>query len=115
MEDWKRILWTDETKINCLGSDRRKRAWKEVGEPSSDKLVESTVKFGDGNMMIWGCIFWEGIGYATRIEGKMDAELYCSILDDELQQFLDHYNKSPSNITFHQNNDLKHRSQWAEK
>jgi hypothetical protein len=29
-------------------------------------------------------MFWEGIGYATRIEGKMDAELYCSILDDEL-------------------------------
>jgi hypothetical protein len=24
MEDWKRILWTDETKINRLGSDGRK-------------------------------------------------------------------------------------------
>jgi hypothetical protein len=24
IEDWKRILWTDETKINCLGSDGSK-------------------------------------------------------------------------------------------
>jgi hypothetical protein len=58
------------------------------------------VKFGGGNVMMWGCMFWEGIGYATRIEGKMDAELYYSILDDGLQQSLDHYNKSPSDITF---------------
>jgi hypothetical protein len=87
--------------------------WKEVGEPLSDRLVESTVKFGGGNVMMWGCVFWEGIGYATRIEGKMDAELYCSILDDELQQSLDHYNKSPSNITFQQDNNPKHRSKRA--
>jgi hypothetical protein len=86
-----------------------------VGEPLSDRLVESTVKFGGGNVMMWGCIFWEGIGYATRIEGKMNAELYCSILDDELQQSLDHHNKSPSDITFQQDNDPKHRSKWAEK
>jgi hypothetical protein len=37
----------------------------------------------------------------------MDAELYCSILDDELQQSLDYYNKSPSNITFQQDNDVR--------
>jgi hypothetical protein len=64
--------------------------WKEVGKPLSDRLVE----------MMWGCMFWEGIGYATRIKGKMDAKCHCSILDDELQQSLDHYNKSSSNITF---------------
>jgi hypothetical protein len=58
--------------------------WKEVGEPLSDRLVESTVKFGGGNVMMWGRMFWEGIGYATRIKGKMNAELYCSILDYEL-------------------------------
>jgi hypothetical protein len=50
--------------------------WKEVGEPLSDRLVESTMKFGGGNVMMCSCIFWEGIGYATRIEGKMDAGLY---------------------------------------
>jgi hypothetical protein len=115
MEDWKRIVWTDETKINRLGSDGRKWVWKEVGEPLSDRLVEGTVKFGGGNVMMWGCMFWEGIGYATRIEGRMDAELYCAILDDELQKSLDHYDKSPSDITFQQDNDPKHRSKRADK
>ena len=30
--DWRRVVWSDETKINCIGSDGRKWVWKEVGE-----------------------------------------------------------------------------------
>jgi hypothetical protein len=29
--------------------------------------------------MMWGCMFWEDIGYATRIEEKINSELYCFI------------------------------------
>ena len=36
--------------------------------------------------MLWGCMTWGGVGYATRIEGKIDAGLYVSIMEDELQQ-----------------------------
>ena len=53
------------------------------------------MKFGGGNVMMWDCIFWEGIEYATRIEGKMDTQLYCSIPEDELQQSLEFYNQTP--------------------
>ena len=28
VEDWKRVIWSDETKINRLGSDGRKWVWK---------------------------------------------------------------------------------------
>jgi hypothetical protein len=28
VEDWKRVLWTDETKINCIGSDGRSYTWR---------------------------------------------------------------------------------------
>ena len=30
LDDWKRVVWSDETKVNCLGSDGRKWAWKWV-------------------------------------------------------------------------------------
>ena len=108
MEDWKRVIWSDETKINHLGSDGRKWILKEVGEELNDRLVEGTQKFGGGNVMMWGCMGWDGVGYATRIEGRMDAELYVSILEDELQDSLHYYNKSPINIIFQQDNDPKH-------
>src|SRR6266576_3354380 len=40
VEDWKRVVWSDETKINRLGSDGRKWVWKRPGEGLSDRLVE---------------------------------------------------------------------------
>ena len=46
LEDWKRVIWSDETKINHLGSDGRKYVWKDRDEGLSDRLVEGTVKFG---------------------------------------------------------------------
>jgi len=71
MEDWKKVVWSDETKINRLGSDGRKWVWKKAGEPLSDRLVEGTLKFGGGSLMVWGCMLWDGVGYVCKIEGKM--------------------------------------------
>jgi len=73
VEDFKHVVWSDETKINQLQSDGMKWAWKKQGEGLSDRLVEGTLKFGGENLMMWGCMTWKGIGYAIKIEGKMDA------------------------------------------
>ena len=32
LEDWKRVVWSDDTKVNHLESDGRKWALKRVGE-----------------------------------------------------------------------------------
>ena len=47
LEDWKKVVWSDETKINHLGSDGRKWVWKKPGEGLSKRLVKGTVKFGE--------------------------------------------------------------------
>jgi transposase len=84
MADWKQVIWSDETKINRLGSDGKKWVWKMKGERLSSRLVEGTVKFGGGSLMLWGCMGWDGIGEAVWIQGKMDAALYTNILEDDL-------------------------------
>ena len=33
VDDWKQVVWSDETKINRLGSDGRKWVWKTWGGP----------------------------------------------------------------------------------
>jgi hypothetical protein len=81
VEDWKRVVWSDETKIDCMGSDGKK-----AGEGLSDRVVQGTRKFGGGSLMLWGCMLWEGVGYACKIDGRMDGELYVKILQDELQE-----------------------------
>ena len=56
VEDWKRVIWSDETKINRMGSDGQEYVWKKAGEPPGEKEVKGTLKFGGGNMMVWGCM-----------------------------------------------------------
>lgn len=115
LEDWKKVVWSDETKINRLGSDGRKWTWRRAGEPLSDRLVEGTLKFGGGSLMFWGCMCWEGVGYGVKIDGKMDAELYTSILEDELMESLKWWNKEVEDILFQQDNDPKHTSKKAQE
>jgi len=31
--------------------------------------------------MVWGCMGWNGVGLLIEVQGKMDAEQYCEILD----------------------------------
>ena len=108
------VIWSDETKINCLGSDGKKWVWKMPGERFSDRLVQGTVKFGGGSLMIWGCMFWEGPRYATKIDGRINADIFVSIPDDELQESIKYYKKKPSNVLFQQDSDPQRKSKKAQ-
>jgi tRNA/tmRNA/rRNA uracil-C5-methylase (TrmA/RlmC/RlmD family) len=43
-EDWKRVVWSDESKFNTFGSDGREWVWEKSGVPSGDSHVQPTVK-----------------------------------------------------------------------
>ena len=115
VDDWKCVVWSDKTKINHIGSDGRKWVWKRAGKSLSNRLVEGTVKFRGGSVMMWGCMTWEGAGMACKIDGKMDANLYAQILDDELQQTLEYYGTTPDDIIFQQDNDPKNTSRLTKQ
>src|SRR5260370_26396185 len=85
VEDWKRVVWSDETKINRIGSDGRVVVWKRRGEPPSDRTTTPTIKHGGGNnLMVWGCMGWNGVGKLVEVEGIMDTKQYCDILDERV-------------------------------
>ncbi|KAF9474642.1 hypothetical protein BDN70DRAFT_774347, partial [Pholiota conissans] len=86
---------------------------KKPGKGLSDRLVEEIVKFAGGNLMFSGPMFLEGVGYGAKIGRRMDADLYVSILEDELQQSLEYYNKKPEDVIFQQDNNPKHKSKKA--
>jgi transposase len=113
VEDWRRVVFSDETKINRLGSDGRKWAWKRKDEALTSRLVQETVKFGGGNIMLWGCMTASGVGLSCRIDGGMDATLYTEILSGEMLGSLDLYGLSREDIVFQQDNDPKHTSKLA--
>ena len=101
VEDWKRVIWLDKTKINQFGSDGKKWAWKRPGEQLNKQLVKPTLKHEGGFLMMWGCMSWDGVGYAAKIDGRMDSDLYCSILEDKLLRSIKYFKKKHKDILCH--------------
>ena len=62
IDDWKRVIWSDETKISRLGSDGRLWYWKKPGERLKRQHVRETLKYGGGSLMVWGCMLYSGVG-----------------------------------------------------
>lgn len=108
VEDWKRVIFSDETKINRFGSDGLRWTWVRDNEPLQPRSVISTVKGGGGSLMIWGCITAGGVGYLAEIEGIMDQHLYKEILEGELADTIDWYEIDEEKMIFMQDNDPKH-------
>lgn len=117
--DWKRVIWSDETKINRFGSDGRSRCWIHDGEGIQDRRVQQTVKHGGGSIMVWGCMTYHGTGYLCKLCGKMDQQLYRSILEDELSKTIEYYEMKADKVVFQHDNDPKHRAksvqEWLDK
>ena len=74
MEDWKRVIWSDETEIKRIRSDGQEYVWKKKEEGLITREVKGTVKFGGGLLMVWGCVGWNGVGVLSEVKGRMDAE-----------------------------------------
>jgi len=107
IEFWRKILWSDESKFNRISSDGPIKVWRKPNEAYTLSCMRGTVKYGGGNVMGWGCMSYAGAGHLAFIDERMNAELYCRILDDHLFQSADQL-RLPSDFIFQQDNDPKH-------
>lgn len=110
---WRNILWTDETKINLFGSDGRLYVRRPPNQAYNPKYTKPTVKHGGGNIMVWGCFSWNGVGPIHWIKERMTADVYIKILDDKMYPWAE--DEMPLKWTFQQDNDPKHTSKKAKE
>ena len=107
MDYWNHVLWSDEMKINLFGSDGFKHVWRRPGEKNKDKCVMPTAKHGCGNVMIWGCMSAAGVGELYFIEGNMNFNMCCEVLQ---QSMIPSLQKMGRMAVFQHDNDPKHAS-----
>jgi hypothetical protein len=113
IEDWSRVVFSDETKINRLGSDGRCWTWRRPGKQLSMSDVRGTLKFGGGSIMFWGCMSVHGPGFGCRIDGKLNTDLYVQILGGEMLDSIQLFGFDTDAFVFQQDNDPKHTSRAA--
>lgn len=56
MDNWRTVLFTDESKVKFLSDDRRVRVWRRQSERFTDPCVHETDRFGGPSVMVWGGI-----------------------------------------------------------
>jgi transposase len=115
VEDWSKVVWSDESKFKVFGSDGKEYYWKRPNEPLQKHHIKPVVKHGGGSVFVWGCFTFLGVGYLTRIDGGLDSELYCQILQDEFLETLEYYDLSSDEIIFMHDNDPKHTAKVTQK
>ncbi|KAK6328555.1 hypothetical protein J4Q44_G00005330 [Coregonus suidteri] len=79
-EEWEKVMWSDETKIELFGLNSTRRVWRKKKDEYNPKNTIPTVKHGGGNIILWGCFSAKGTGRLHRIEGRMDGAMYREIL-----------------------------------
>jgi transposase len=52
VQDWKKVIWSDESKFQIFGSDGRKYCWKKAGEQLNDRHIKPMVKYGGGSVFV---------------------------------------------------------------
>ena len=65
--EWKRCLFSDESKFNLFGSDSSSKVWCTKGNFLNQKNINAIKKFGGGNLMVWGIITPMGVGKIIKI------------------------------------------------
>uniref|UniRef100_A0A1A8N175 Transposable element Tcb1 transposase n=2 Tax=Nothobranchius pienaari TaxID=704102 RepID=A0A1A8N175_9TELE len=111
-EDWKKVLWTDESKFEIFDSSRRIFVRRRVGERMVPQCVTSTVKYGGGSVMVWGIFAVSRVGSLYRVKGPLNQNGYHSILQ---------HHAVPSGMRLvgqwfilQQDNDPKHKSKLCQ-
>ncbi len=76
IEDWKNVVWSDESRFLLQHSDESK-------DPS---CLVSTVQAG--GVMVWGIFSWHTLGSLVPIEHRLNATAYLSIVADHVHPFM---------------------------
>lgn len=113
-KDWRKVLFSDESKFNIFGSDGAQFIHRPAMKRLDPKYVSGTVKHGGGNIMVWGAFSAFGMGPIHKIDHKMDRFLYRAILEDVMLPYAEY--EMPLKFVFQHDNDPKHTAkivkQW---
>ena len=102
------MLWTDESKFEEFGSQRRTFVRRRKNDITLDECLTPSVKHGGGNVMVWGCFGGGKVGDLYRVKGILKKEGCHSIL----QCYAIRCGQSliGANFLLQQDNDPKHSS-----
>lgn len=60
LDQWRAVLFSDETRVCLFCNDRRRRVYRRQGERFAQACIQETVEYGGGSCMFWGGMSADG-------------------------------------------------------
>jgi hypothetical protein len=100
VEDWKRVIWSDESSMWVGVSPRRQWVIRPPGERLNPKYVKKTFKDVHIKVMVWACFTGDRLGpLIVCDDGGIGADEYEDILFDGLFSLIDNILELPDDET----------------
>lgn len=112
VDDWSKVIFSDESKVCRDGSDGRRYVWKDRGQQieGNERLTYGRRQFGGGSVMIWSCMGAHGVGLAVRLYGSVTSELYIQVMQEDLLNSVEKCVGDEEHWIFQQDNATIHKS-----
>ncbi|CAB5366696.1 unnamed protein product [Rhizophagus irregularis] len=75
VEDFKRVVWSDESTYTQFRTSGFGRVWRESSEEFHEDCIASTVQKSFGQMF-WGCFSWVGMGPLVPLTGRITGAIH---------------------------------------
>jgi transposase len=89
-EQWRMVIFSDESKFNVISSNGSRRVWRKPSEHYSNDCVLPTVKHS-AYIMVWSCMSCRGLGPLYVVQNTMRKEQCIKVLDNELVPYIHQY------------------------
>lgn len=109
IDDWKNVMFSDESVISRIGSYGKKFYRKRPGNmrPESNP-TKRTMQAGGGKIMVWGCMTYNGLGDLCWLPQGLDSQLYVEVLQDYVIASQDYRRLDRGKFIFQQDNAKVH-------
>ena len=106
VKDWKKVLFTDETKVNLVGSDGKSYI-THFKENFNSQFIKGQLQAGCGSILMWGAFCHDDIGPIVQIQNTFNSEKYIELLEETIELFV---KENKARRFMYQQNSLVHKS-----
>ncbi|GFX75951.1 HTH_Tnp_Tc3_2 domain-containing protein [Trichonephila clavipes] len=110
--DWRRVIFSDESRFSLSADDHRTRVWRRTGQRSDPAfIVERHTAISQG-VTVWGAISWDTRSSLVVLQGTLTARRY---VDDTLTPIVLPMLSSRPGAIYQQDNARPHTARLSQQ
>ncbi|GFW69569.1 transposable element Tcb2 transposase [Trichonephila clavipes] len=110
--DWRRVIFSDESRFSLSADDHRTRVWRRTGQRSDPAFIVERHTATSQGVTVWGAISWDTRSSLVVLQGTLTARRY---VDDILTPIVLPMLSSRPGAIYQQDNARPHTARLSQQ